>query len=96
MEAETKQKKAGSSKTRGALKGVKVLEWSHFVAAPYCAKLFADNGAEVIKVEEPNVGTRRLFLNNALSNKPLKLPAEQRSPIDPRRCSGFPGVDRPW
>ena len=56
MEAETKRKKAVSGKTRGALKGVRVLEWAHFVAAPYCAKLFADNGAEVVKVEEPDTG----------------------------------------
>ena len=36
------------------LKGVRVVELSIFVAAPVCARLLADLGAEVIKVEHPN------------------------------------------
>lgn len=35
----------------GPLSGVKLVEYCSFVAGPYCTKLFADLGAEVIKVE---------------------------------------------
>ena len=39
-----------------ALEGVSVLEYANFVAGPYCARLLADLGAEVIKVETPASG----------------------------------------
>jgi crotonobetainyl-CoA:carnitine CoA-transferase CaiB-like acyl-CoA transferase len=35
----------------GALEGVRVVELGQMVSAPYCAKLFADYGADVVKVE---------------------------------------------
>jgi crotonobetainyl-CoA:carnitine CoA-transferase CaiB-like acyl-CoA transferase len=37
----------------GALNGLRVLEYSQFISGPYCAKLMANFGAEVIKVEPP-------------------------------------------
>lgn len=40
----------------GALEGVNVIELGQAVSAPYCAKLFADYGADVIKVEPPAGG----------------------------------------
>lgn len=37
----------------GPLNGVKVLEYCSFIAGPHCAKMLADLGAEVLKIEAP-------------------------------------------
>lgn len=39
-----------------ALDGIKVVELGDFISAPLCAKLMADLGAEVVKVERPKIG----------------------------------------
>ncbi len=39
-----------------ALAGMKVIEFGDFISAPFCAKLMADLGAEVIKIERPKAG----------------------------------------
>lgn len=43
-------RKTGSGK-KGALDGVRVIEFSALIAAPSCARYLADHGAEVIKIE---------------------------------------------
>jgi len=40
----------------GPLAGYRVLELGNLIAAPYCGRLFAEFGAEVIKVERPRTG----------------------------------------
>ena len=39
-----------------ALDGVKVVEFGNLITAPFCAKILADLGAEVIKIEDPCCG----------------------------------------
>ena len=39
-----------------ALDGVKVVEYGNLISGPFCAKILADLGAEVIKIEEPESG----------------------------------------
>jgi crotonobetainyl-CoA:carnitine CoA-transferase CaiB-like acyl-CoA transferase len=40
----------------GALAGLRVLEVGHIIGGPFCGHLFADHGAEVVKIEPPGVG----------------------------------------
>ena len=46
----------GSAIPAGPLAGIRVLEVGHFLAAPFAARLLADYGAEVIKIEPPGDG----------------------------------------
>lgn len=64
-----------TSRPPGALSGVRVVEWSNLVSAPYCGKLLAELGAEVIKVEPPGVGDD----SRGLGPFPGDMPHPERS-----------------
>ena len=40
----------------GPLANIRVIEMGTMIAGPFCGQLFADHGAEVIKLEQPEVG----------------------------------------
>ena len=42
--------------TPRALEGMKIVEYCNMVSGPYCAKLLADMGADVFKIEQPHSG----------------------------------------
>ena len=46
---------------KGLLSGIRVLELGEGVSAPYCAKILANFGAEVIKMESPDGDIARLM-----------------------------------
>lgn len=58
-----------------ALHGVRVVEWSNSVSAPFCGKLLAELGADVIKIEPPGLG------DNSRSQGPFPqgIPHPERS-----------------
>jgi crotonobetainyl-CoA:carnitine CoA-transferase CaiB-like acyl-CoA transferase len=52
------------------LDDVKVIEVCHYIAGPYCCKMFADYGADVIKIERPGKGDGARYLKPFVNDIP--------------------------
>jgi len=77
------------------LAGLRVIEVGAVIAAPFCASLLADLGAEVIKVEPPGEGDPFRAMGASVNNVPLRwgvawrnnrcLTMDLKSEVDKRR-----------
>ena len=56
--------------TEQALSGVKIIDLTWHVAGPFCTKLLADYGADVIKIEMPGTGDPSRTMGPFLHNEP--------------------------
>lgn len=56
--------------TFSLLQGLRVVELGESVSAPYCTKLLADMGAEVVKIERPGVGDQSREYGPFLNDRP--------------------------
>lgn len=68
-----------SDQNGGPLTGVRVIDASTVLAAPFAASLLGDYGAEVIKVEIPAVGDSLRGLGPYKNGEPLRWPGMSRN-----------------
>jgi len=64
---------------KGPLAGIRILDLSTMIAAPYGATLLADFGAEVIKVEIPGTGDTLRSMGPFKGDEPLRWPTLARN-----------------
>ena len=53
-----------------ALEGVRVLDLTRALAGPYCTMMLGDYGADVVKIELPEVGDEYATLGASLHRRP--------------------------
>lgn len=68
-----------SQKNTGPLAGIRVIDASTVLAAPYAATLLGDFGAEVIKIEKPKTGDTLRGLGPYKDGEPLRWPGMSRN-----------------
>lgn len=68
-----------NSLNKGPLDGVRILDISTMIAAPYGATLLGDLGAEVIKIEMPGRGDSLREMGPFKDNEPLRWPGLARN-----------------
>ena len=61
------------------LAGVRVLDFGRFIAAPYCGMIFADMGAEVIRIDRPGGEEDRRVGLKASNGENLSYPSYARN-----------------
>jgi len=68
--AQSEEFSSGHSESDGVLEGIRIVEYCSGVSGPYCAKILADLGAEVLKIEPPGVGDETRYMGPFAGDDP--------------------------
>ena len=75
----------------GLLEGVKVVDLTHYLSGPYCTKLLATLGADVVKIERPRSGDRMRQFGPFACEIPVNPPLKRGGRENP--TLGSPGIN---